>query len=1061
MNAVRLYANNSARNNGDYDGGSATCSAGFQTCCIADFQIGMPPERQLLPDPRTALRFTVPMHVKENRKEASHIPGCDDQPIAQDARQPIPAGFIKNIRRRILPALAAFLFAPGPAAFALGGPAYVETLQSKGAFPIVQYKIAADLVVDTNDFSGVQIAAGNLQTDVSRVTGAVPDMLHDIRTPRTKFILIGTLGKNKWVDQLVREHKIDVSPIEGKWESWLIQVVPKPFPGVNEALVICGSDKRGTIFGIYDLSENIGVSPWYFWTDVAPKHHNELFVKPGRFVQGPPAVKYRGIFLNDEAPDLTGWATETFGGYNHAFYTNVFELLLRLKANYLWPAMWNNSFGEDDPLNAKLADEYGIVMGTSHVEPMMRADKEWDNAGFTAQDWNFQTHSNELKAFWREGIERNRDFEKIITIAMRGKIDSPMSPSANIDLLEEIVDAQRQIISDVMQTTNATDVPQLWALYKEVQEYYEQGMRVPDDVTLLWCDDNWGNIRRLPSFSDRGRPGGAGIYYHFDYVGGPRNYKWLNSVQNEKTWEQMELAYDYGADRIWIVNVGHLQHVTFPTEFFLTLAWDPKKWTADNVSTFAEMWAAREFGEAFAPQIAEVMSRFTKYSARRKPELLSPDTYSLVNYNEANRVLGDWMRLAADASAIYQKLPSDERDAFCETILYPVRASEIVNALNIDVAKNRLFAAQARSIANDYASRANRLFQNDASLTAYYNHGLAGGKWDHMMDQTHIGYTQWQQPSTNIMPSLADLADPEPAKMGVAIEGSTQSWPGPLEEPTLPAFDTFNRPTHYIDIFNKGKVPFTVTLQPSDPWILVSGRPSISGMISQDNELPVSIDWDEAPKGATSGFVKISCGTNTLSVRVNVFNPSKPSRDSVKGFVEADGYVSIEAEHFTRNVHSHSAARWENIPDLGRTLSSMGIFPTTASSVTPPKDSPHLEYKMFLFDSGKLNVETVLSPTLNFVSGRGLHFALSFDDQPPQIVTAVPADYSAGDGNHDWERTVADGARTIETPFNISKPGEHTLKVWMVDPGIVLQKIVVDCGGVRLSYLGPPESFHR
>lgn len=973
--------------------------------------------------------------------------------------------FLKIIVRalsKILPLLLSLcLSACANVAFALSGNQYVETTPSGNSFPLVQNHLAASLVVDTNDFPGVTIAANNLQTDISRVTGVCP-MVQDAENPAANSILIGTIGKNAVINRLVREGKINISPIAGKWESFIIQVVRQPVPGVQNALVICGSDKRGTIYGIYDLSENIGVSPWYFWTDVPPKHHDQLFVKAGRYIQGPPAVKYRGIFINDEAPDLTGWADKTFGGYNHAFYTNVFELLLRLKANYLWPAMWNNCFGQDDPLNAKLADEYGIVMGTSHVEPMMRADKEWNDAGYTAPEWNFQTHSNLLEQFWREGIERNKDYEKIITIAMRGKIDTPMSPTANVALLEEIVDAQRNIISRVMQT-NAADVPQLWALYKEVQEYYEKGMRVPGDVTLLWCDDNWGDIRRLPSPADGLRSGAAGIYYHLDYVGSPRNYKWINTIQNEKTWEQMELAYHYHASQIWIVNVGHLAHVTFPMEFFLTLAWDPQKWTRHNLSTFTEMWARRDFGKDSAPQIADVMAKFSKYSARRKPELLSPNTYSLINYREADSVLADWISLAVEANDIYQKLPPDERDAFYETLLYPVLASANLNELYIDAAKNLLYAAQGRASANDYANDVRRLFQKDADLSSYYNHTLAGGKWDHMMDQTHIGYTCWQQPPTNIMPAVTEIPVPDNAQMGVAIEGSPDAWPNSPSRAVLPTFDKFNQPSRYIDIFNKGATPFQFTLEKSAPWILVSGEDSTHpNQVDKEQRLQVAIDWKQAPQGSTNGFVNISSGTNIVSVNLNVFNPSKPSRDSVKGFVEAGGYVSIEAAHFTKNVTARSAS-WKEIPNLGRTLSSMAIFPVTAASVTPPKNSPRLEYKMFLFDSGNVNVETIISPSLNFVSGRGLRFALSFDDQPPQIVTAVPENYSVGlgDGQADWGKTVSDAVRIIRTPFALVKPGAHTLKVWMVDPGIVLQKIVVDCGGQKASYLGPPESFHR
>jgi hypothetical protein len=978
------------------------------------------------------------------------------------------------MRGKILLSLFLCLFACLDRAFALGGPQYIETVSSGNSFPIVQINSApAGLLVDTNDFSGVRIAANNLRTDISRVTGVLPAAINS-ENPGANQIIIGTLGKSEMIDRLMREKKIDVSAIKDKWESFLIQVVPKPFPGVEKALVICGSDKRGTIYGIYDLSENIGVSPWYFWTDVPPKHSDELYVKPGKFVQGPPAVKYRGIFINDEAPDLTGWAKEKFGGYNHAFYTNVFELLLRMKANYLWPAMWDNCFGEDDPLNAKLADEYGIVMGTSHVEPMARADKEWNRAGYSAREWNFQTHSNLLESFWREGVERNKDYEKIITIAMRGKIDTAMSPSANVALLEGIVDAQRKIISDVMQT-NVADVPQLWALYKEVQEYYEKGMRVPDDVTLLWCDDNWGNIRRLPSPADRGRSGGAGVYYHLDYVGGPRNYKWINSVQNEKTWEQMELAYHYGADTIWVVNVGHLQHVSYPMEFFLTLAWDPDKWTKENISTYPELWAEREFDPGFTTNIADVVSKYTQYSARRKPELLSPNTYSLVNYQEADRVLASWKSLAAEANNIYQNLPPDERNAFFETVLYPVQASEILNELYIDAAKNHLLAAQGRVSASDYAAAAKALFQADAHWSDFYNHTLAGGKWDHMMDQTHIGYTGWQQPPSNAMPALMEIQPPDKAEMGVAIEGSTNVWPGTPDEAVLPTFDIFNQPARYLDVFDKGKEPLQFKAKASAPWITISDTVPVEGpnadairdselsdRIAKGKRLWITLDWEKLPKNPTNASIKISSGTNTVLVGVNVFKPRKPSPNSVNGFVEADGYVSIEAEHFTKNVRAHSAS-WEMISGLGRTLSAMSIFPVTAPSVTPPKNSPCLEYKMYLFDSGNVDVETILSPTLNFVSGRGLRFALSFDDQPPQTVTAVPANYSvgAGDGLHDWERAVSDSARVVKTQLSLPKPGEHTLKVWMVDPGVVLQKIVVNCGGEKPSYLGPPESFHR
>ena len=939
-------------------------------------------------------------------------------------------------------------------AFALGGPHYVENSPGPGSFALVAADTAT-ILVDTNDWPGVVRAAHDLQADVQRVTGQTPAIAENAGAAGKNVVIIGTIGKSPLIDELIRKKKIDASEIAGKWESYFLQVVPKPLQGVESALVICGSDKRGTIYGIYDLSEQIGVSPWHFWEDTAARHADALYVKAGKYVQGPPAVKYRGIFINDEAPDLTGWVQAKYGNYNHTFYTNVFELLLRLKANYLWPAMWNNCFNEDDPLNPQLADEYGIVMGTSHVEPMMRADKEWNRAGYNASQWNFDKFPDELTAFWKAGIERNKPYENIITIAMRGKIDTPMSESNNIALLEKIVDTQRKLIEDVYHT-NAASVPQLWALYKEVQGYYEDGMRAPDDVTLLWCDDNWGNVRRLPTPEERHRAGGAGIYYHLDYVGGPRNYKWLNTVPITKIWEQMNLAYQYGADRIWIVNVGHLQHVALPMEFFLSMGWNPDAWPKEKLQDFTQEWAAREFGPEHAAQIVDIVAKYTKYNGRRKPELLSPDTFSLLNYNEADRVLGDWKKLPAEAEEINGELPTNTRDSFFEQVLYPIYACDVVNQLYVADAKNHLYASQGRRMANYYADRVRTLFKLDAELSSNYEHDIAGGKWVHMMDQTHIGYTSWQQPNRNIMPAVKEIDVPTNADMGVAVEGSASAWPGSSDAAVLPQFDVFNQSRHYIDVFNRGGTPFDFSTKTSAPWIQLKSDLST---VDSEQRVWVTIDWSKVPAGTAEGSLQIAGGTNTVTVKVTAFNPPEPKRDTLDGFVEAGGVVSIEAAHYTKNVPANGVS-WQEVPDYGRTLSSMTLFPVTAASVTPPENSPHLEYKMYLFSTGQVEVTSIIAPTLNFVPGRGLRFAVSFDDEAPQILTAVPKGFFVDNGVRDWEQSVRDNCREIKSTHTIAAPGEHTLKIWMVDPAVALQKIVVNTGGLKPSYLGPPETYH-
>jgi hypothetical protein len=618
--------------------------------------------------------------------------------------------------------------APG---YSLGHPSYVQTTSSAGSFSLVQAKTAAVLYVDDADYPGVLRAVGDLQSDLLRVSGCAAQIVHKHAQLAAEVVLIGTIGSSPVIDRLISDRKIDVSDIQGKWESALIQIVDNPLPGIKRSLVIAGSDKRGTIYGIYDLSEQIGVSPWYWWADVPIAHKDSLFVKTGRYVQGEPAVKYRGIFLNDEAPALTGWVNATYGGYNHHFYERVFELILRLKGNYLWPAMWNSAFNEDDPLNPHLADEYGIVMGTSHHEPMLRAQQEWQRHG--TGPWDYSANADVLNKFWNQGIERNKNYESTITIGMRGDGDMPMTEGSNIALLEKIVADQRRIISEHMTPTLASD-PEVWALYKEVQAYYENGMRVPNDVTLLWCDDNWGNIRRLPTAEEKTRSGGAGIYYHVDYVGDPRSYKWINTYPLTKIWEQMNLAEEYGANRIWILNVGDLKPMELPIEFFLDLAREPARWRKDNITEFTELWATREFGPAHADEIAALVSNYTKYNGRRKPEQLSPDTFNLIDYDEANRVFTDWAHLVQRAEALQKKLPADQQDAYFELVLYPLKAAAIVNELYITAGRNHLYATQERASTNELADQARALFKQDAELSSEYNHKLAGGKWNHMMD---------------------------------------------------------------------------------------------------------------------------------------------------------------------------------------------------------------------------------------------------------------------------------------------------------------------------------------
>jgi hypothetical protein len=934
--------------------------------------------------------------------------------------------------------------------WALGGPRYVETSPQPGAFTLVEKGAAAAIRVDPADWPGVTRAAHDLEADVTRVTGIIPAWSASARN----MVLIGTIGKSPLIDELIKAGKIDVSAIRGKWESFFLQTIANPLPGVESALVIVGSDKRGTIFGIYDLSEQIGVSPWYWWADVTPAHQSALYLRSGKYQQGEPSVKYRGIFFNDEKPDLDFWVRAKFGehsvpggtaaNFNGAFYTKVFEVILRMKGNYLWPAMWNNAFAEDDPANAHLADEYGIVMGSTHQEPMMRAQKEWDwHLRQANGNWNYATQSAILDDFWRKGVRERKDFENVYTIGLRGENDSPMVRTAEegVALTEKIVTAERRILAEEV-NPDVTRIPQLWALYKEVQQYYEGGLRVPDDVTLLWAEDNWGNIRRLPTPEERKRAGGAGIYYHFDYHGGPRSYQWLNTSPLNKIWEQMSLAKQYGADRIWIVNVGHFKGYELPTEFFLSLGWNTSQWKGNVASDYTHQWAQREFGETFASDIAKIVDAYTEFNARRKPELLEAGTYSVVNYREAERVVEDYNALAARAEELYTKISAAKRDAFFQLVLFPIKASANLNAMYVAAGKNALYASQGRASANSWAAKVKTLFDEDADLTRQWN-SLNGSKWEHFMDQPHIGYTTWRDPLANTLAAikLKTIEAPEEASLGVVADGGLS---------TLPAFDSLNQQRSYIDVFNKGRQPFDFTATPSEPWIQLSQS---KGHVEDETRIWVTIDWQRAPAGVSQGSIKIAGTNHEETIELAARKSADVTRANLTGFAEEAGYVSIDAAHFSAKADAGESGF--------HPVEGYGMRADAPVDVAGLNAGPHLDYRIYLFTPGDATARLTLGPALNFAQDRPVRIAASMDGEAPQVLTIVPKGYNAANGNRDWEQSVRDNARYVTSKHQIAAPGYHVFKVWMVDPGVVVERILIDtpASAKASSYLGPPESF--
>jgi len=802
---------------------------------------------------------------------------------------------------------------------------FVSFTRVEGALPLA----GATVVFADGEDDGVKIAIGNLKADMERV-GLKGDGGVSTR------IVIGTVGSKGAVDALKLK---ELKTLKGKRETYVITTV-------DNQVVIAGSDRRGTIYGIYELSRQLGVSPWYWWADVPVAQHSDAFVKRGTYSDGEPAVEMRGLFLNDEAPCLTSWVKNTWGtDYgDHRFYERVFELILRLKGNFLWPAMWGWAFYADDPENGRTADRMGVMIGTSHHEPMARNHQEYARNRRDWGAWNYQTNQAKLDQFFREGIERMKGTEDVVTIGMRGDGDEAMGDGTDTQLMERIISNQRRIIKEV--TGKAPEkTTQVWALYKEVQDYYDAGLRVPDDVMILISDDNWGDIRRVPTAAERSRKGGWGIYYHVDYVGAPRNTKWLNVTQSQQMFEQLSLAYDFGIQRMWILNVGDLKPMEYPIQLFMDMAWNPKEYTVQTVKDHTERFFASALcpaGEAQSPVAAEAADIYNlncKYMARVTPEMLDSRTYN-IETGEWRQVADDYQRLELRALRLFEQVPEPARDFYRQLVLFPVQAMANLYDMYYAHAMNQLLARQKNPDANLWATRVAQCFRRDSLLCAAYNNDIAGGKWRGMMTQKHIGYRSWND---NFR------ADTQPRT--TVVEDSTQG-----------------------------------------------------------------------------GYT----------------------------FASSTGYVAMEAEHYYA-ASAPAGTSWTVYPYYGRTRSAVALTP-----YTQPVGDASLTYRFTLTDKGvaAVKVHVVVKSTLDFLNVGGFEYTVSIDGGEPAVVnfnkTLVdrqPYMYS------EYYPAVASRVveKVVELPLT-SQESVHTLTLSPKHPGIVFEKIVIDFGGYKRSYLFMDES---
>lgn len=945
------------------------------------------------------------------------------------------------------------------------GKPYVSEQAIRSYFPLATGHKAADVYVDPDDWKVARIAAEDLTEDIQRVTGRRPRLKYAPNGLSKQAVLVGTIGRSGVIDRLAQSGKLHVGDIENKWESFVIQTVPDPMPGVQQALVIAGSDRRGTAYGVYELSRRIGVSPWYWWADVTPKRRKALHVSPVRLRVGPPAVKYRGIFINDEMWGIRAWAAGNFApdegmGLGPKTHAKIFELLLRLRANHLWPAMHRGTIPFNYyPRNKVVADDYAIVMGTSHIEPMLRNNMhgaEWDREDGTA--WNYLTNRDAIYNYWERRVKTNGRYENIYTIGMRGKDDEAMTggntTQDKINLLERIFRDQRQILSEHV-NEDPSKVPQVFIPYTEVLGIYDSGLTVPDDAIICWPDDNFGYIRRLPNEREQQRSGGSGIYYHIQWLNGATTaYTWLNTQPISLIWTEMNKARQYRADKLWVLNVGDIKPGEIGMEYFLDMAWNPQRWTPDNLRQYLVQWAQRDLDPRFAEPVADLMMEYYRLGFTRRPEHLiqrygdGPFQYSWFSHDhyndEAQQRLDRYAALAERARAIYEKIPLDRKDAFFQLVLYPVQCSHRMNQKVIYADKSMRCAAWGSAAAGQYARQARAAAKRIIELTEHYNTGLltAGDKWNYMMSWAPGPWGRQRHQFE--MPPVSDFVGLGAPTLGLALEGG--------DARNLADLSVYTQGRRFVDLFNKGKGTIRWKAEPSQPWIKI--KPA-SGSFATEQRIWITVDWNRAPKGKdVKATIAVRSDGGEQQVAVPVFNPQAPPRHAVKGYVESHGCVSMEAEHFARR-NDRGGAGWRAVEGLGRSGDSVTVLPATVASYSEPAQisahSPSMEYDFTLFHTGDLRLDVDCLPTLSVGPGRGARLAVSIDGSQPRILTTIA---------RTGQSRLTNLRRFTET-IKIDKPGKHTLTVWMVDPGVVVDKIVLHTKTPPTSYSGPPESYRR
>ena len=957
------------------------------------------------------------------------------------------------------------------------------------------------ICLEQSAFPGVIRVTEKVAHDVELVSGKKPQILVEKEIPETLessgedwTIIAATKGKSSFLKKLEEAGSAELKELEQKREcyAWIFPEIKNRTK--SNLLVIAGSDKRGTIYGLFHLTEMLGVSPFVDWCGLMPPKQEKIELREDMAcISKEPSVRYRGFFINDEWPAFGNWCNHNFGGFNAKAYDHVFELLLRLKGNYLWPAMWSARFADDGPdlLNAELADEYGIIMGMSHHEPCLRQGEEYKylrgKNSVYGDAWNFRTNREGITKFWEDGLKRSGKFENVITVGMRGEADTAiMGKNAtledNIQLLRDVLKTQKKLIQERV-NPDLTKVPRMIALYKEVEEFFYgnektkglMGAEELEDVILMLCDDNYGNLRTLPTEEMRKHAGGYGMYYHLDYHGWPVSYEWINSSYLPKIWEQMSMAYDFGVRELWMVNVGDIATQEFPLSFFLDMAYDFDRWGSRALNCtqeYTRKWVRQQFGsveEETQDTIADILEQYTKIIHRRRPEALNPETYHPVQEKESSRIFEEEEQLLKKLQDVYEtieKTNPQNLSAFIALVYYPAFGTMNLVKMQILAGWNHYYANLGAVCANDYGDEVERCMEQDRKAVEMY-HQMDQGRWYGMGMSQHIGFTHWNEDECR-NPVVMRVIPLKKRSILVAADGTAQHAEGsPWLDNTMKLKDFLNPDCTRasVTLYSRSdlkaeykvlKKPGWLSVEPMEGWL--------DGVSQKKVRLNLTLIKQRLPEtnqDTIQDSLEIATPEGKCEITVPVYTGNLQDKKNV--FVDTMGYLSIEAAHYVNSVpgnYKDRQVKFENLQGYGKTNSAMKAFPSDACTV-PGQDAPYLEYQFVLEESGTYEAEFYMQPSNPVTRENQLLYAVRINEEMTETVNAVEKDYQVGDQAEKWAEGVLSQIRR-QTVSIKCRAGFNTLRVYHVTPGFVLEKIVIYPMGEKPeeSYLGPAETYH-